>query len=104
MTQDLAVLHVQTGGAPRAFVFTDAHPRPLTPAEAKRTRYVQNLRENYRRFQEALADVERFAVVCELSQERINAIRKAKDEALAELARKFEAKLKAYDARIGGFL
>ncbi|MBI4395921.1 MAG: hypothetical protein HY548_02415, partial [Elusimicrobia bacterium] len=69
--RELSVLQTHNGGAPRAFVFTDPAQRVLTPAEAKRARYVQNLRENYRRFQEALAYVERFAVVCELSQERI---------------------------------
>jgi transposase len=89
------------GLAPHALVLAGVPLRPLTPAEAKKARFVQNLRENHRRLKEALASIERFAVVCELSPERIAAIRKAGDEALDDLSRKFEEKIRAYDARIG---
>jgi len=85
-----------------AFVFGGVPLRPLTPAESKRARYVQNLKNNLRRFDEALSSVEHLAAVCELSQEKIAAIRKAKEDALAELSQLFDEKLKAYDARIIG--
>lgn len=98
---DVPVLQVGANGAPRALVFTGL-ARSLTPAEAKRARFVHNLKQNYQRFKESLGAVEHFAVVCELSQEKIEAIRKAKDQALEELSAKFEEKLKAYDLRIGG--
>jgi len=43
---------------------------------------------------------EHFAVVCELSQERIQAVLAANDAALVELSLKFEEKLREYDRRI----
>ena len=98
----IPTLHTQRpGNAIRAFAFTDNAPL-LTPAQIKRLRYVQNLQKNHQRLIEALGFVERFAVICELSEERILAIRKAKDDAVGELTRKFEEKLKAYDGRITG--
>lgn len=87
-------------GAPRALVFTAAAVS-LTPAKAKRARYVYNLRQNYDRLKESLQAVEHFAVICELSQERISEIRQAKDNALEELSTRFGEKLKEYDRRIG---
>jgi hypothetical protein len=89
------------GNAIRAYAFTDNAP-PLTPAQIKRLRYVQNLQKNHQRLIEALGFVERFAAICELSEERIFAIRKSKDDAIAELTMKFEEKLKTYDGRIAG--
>ena len=74
--------------------------RPVSLAAAKRARFIQNLKHNYQRLKEALDFVEHFAVVCELSEGRIAAVRKAKDEALAELSETFNEKLKSYDHRI----
>ena len=91
---------VQTPGSPRAIVIAGP-ARPLTPAEAKRARFVRGLKDNYARLKEALAFFEHFAAVCELSEERIEAIRKANREALNELERRFEQKLADYDRRIG---
>lgn len=96
---EIPVLQVSNGGAPRAFVIA-GKATPLTPAQAKRARYVHNLKENYNRLKEYLQAVEHFAVICELSQERIQDIRKAKDAALDELSLKLEEKLKEYDRRI----
>ncbi|MEK7757562.1 MAG: hypothetical protein AAB385_10170, partial [Planctomycetota bacterium] len=96
---EIPVLQVSNGGAPRAFVIA-GKAAALTPAQAKRARYVHNLKENYGRLKEYLQAVEHFAVVCELSQDRIQAIRTAKDAALDELSLKFEEKLKEYDRRI----
>ena len=98
---EIPVLQVGGGGAPRAFVIA-GKASPLTPAQAKRARYVSNLKDNYNRLKEYLQAVEHFAVVCELSQERIQDIRKAKDAALAELSLKLDDKLKEYDRRIAG--
>ena len=92
---------VQTPGAPRALVIAGP-ARPLTPAEAKRARFVRSLKDNYARLKEALAFFEHFAVVCELPQARVAAIRKANQDALDELSRRFEQKLADYDRRIGG--
>lgn len=91
---------VQTPGSPRAVVIAGPD-RPLTPAEAKRARFVRGLKDNYARLKEALAFFEHFATVCELSTERVAAIRKANEEALAELDCKFGQKLADYDRRIG---
>jgi hypothetical protein len=91
---------VQTPGSPRAVVIAGP-ARALTPAEAKRGRFVRGLKENYARLKEALAFFEHFAAVCELSEERIDAIRMANQEALNELERKFGQKLADYDRRIG---
>ena len=85
--------------APRAMVFAGP-TRPVSLAAAKRARFIQNLKHNYQRLKEALDFVEHFAVVCELSEGRIAAIRKSKDEALAELSEKFNQKLGSYDRRI----
>jgi hypothetical protein len=89
---------VQT--SPRAVVIAGPS-RPLTPAEVKRARFVRGLKDNYARLKEAMAFFEHFAAVCELSPERVAAIRKANQEALGELERKFERKLADYDRRIG---
>ena len=98
--QELPVLQIQKEGhAPRAMVFAGP-TRPVSLAAAKRTRFVQNLKHNYQRLKEALDFVEHFAVVCELSEGRITAVRKAKDDALAELSEKFEQKMSSYDRRI----
>jgi len=98
-----AVLHTNVPGqAPRAFVFVDRAPRPLTPVEAKRARFVRNLKDNYGRLKEAMAAFERFALICGLSQERVDAIRKANHDAVDELSRKFGERLAEYDRRIGG--
>lgn len=96
---ELPVLQVDSGGAPRAFVIA-GKAVALTPAQAKRARYVYNLKENYGRLKEYLQAVEHFAVVCELSQDRIQAVRAANDAALEELSLKLEEKLKEYDRRI----
>jgi hypothetical protein len=85
---------------PKVSVFTDSANTPLTTAAVKRHRYVQNLKNNHQKLIEALSFVERFAVVCELSEDRLNAIRFAKDAAIEELTAKFQEKLNAYDARI----
>lgn len=92
---------------PKVSVFTDSangHSTnaPLKTAAVKRHRFVQNLKNNHQKFSEALAFVERFAVICELSEERVNAIRKAKADAVEELSKRFEEKLKVYDERIRG--
>ena len=90
------------GQAPRAFVFVDKAPRALTPAETKRARFVKNLKENYSRLKETMASFERFALICGLSQDRIEDIRRANQAALDELSRKFDERLAEYDRRIGG--
>jgi hypothetical protein len=98
--QELSVLQIQKENhAPRALVFAGT-TRPVSLAAAKRTRFIQNLKHNYQRLKEALDFVEHFAVVCELSEGRIAAIRKSKDDALAELSEKFEQKMSSYDRRI----
>jgi len=96
---EIPVLQVSNGGAPRAFVIA-GKAAALTPAQAKRARYVYNLKENYGRLKEYLQAAEHFAVVCELSQDRIQAVIAANDAALVELSLKFEEKLKEYDRRI----
>lgn len=101
--RELAVIeHRIRDHTPKVSVFTDSANVPLTTAAIKRHRFVQNLKNNHQKFIEALAFVERFAVVCELSEERISAIRKAKDEAIEELTRAFQEKLKVYEERIKG--
>lgn len=91
---------VQAPGSPRAVVIAGPS-RALTPAEAKRARFVRGLRDNYARLKEAMAFFEHFAAVCELSQERVEAIRKANHDALEELEHRFGQKLADYDRRIG---
>jgi len=49
-----------------------------------------------------MAAFERFALICGLSQERVDAIRKANHHAVDELSRKFGERLAEYDRRIGG--
>lgn len=87
---------------PRAYVFVNGQPRALTPAEAKRARFIQNLKYNHARLKEAMGFFEHFAVVCELSPERVDAIRKANEAAMDELSQKFDAKLAGYERRRGG--
>lgn len=99
--RELAVIeHRVRDHVPKASVFTDSANAPLTTASVKRHRFVQNLKNNHLKLIEALAFVERFALVCELSEERIAAIRASKDDAMAELTLRFQEKLDAYDARI----
>ncbi len=98
---DNPVMHVsQPGNAPKAFVFVDKDQRPLTPAEAKRARFIKNLKHNYARLNEALAFFEYFAAICELSLERRESIRNANKDAIEELGKKLEEKLAAYDKRL----
>jgi len=102
--RELAVIdhrdHPIRDHVPKVSVFTDSANAPLTTAAVKRHRFVQNLKNNHQKLIEALSFVERFAVVCELSEERLQAIRTAKDQAIEELTRKFQEKLEAYDSRI----
>lgn len=99
----LPVVQTQvSNSAPRAVVFVGANRTPLTPTEIKRTRFIHNLKENYRRLKEALQFVEHFAAVCELSPNRIEAIHRAHQDALKELTLRFTRKVEAYDARIRG--
>jgi hypothetical protein len=88
------------GQVPKAVVFVDKDLRPLTPAEAKRARFVKNLRNNYARLNEALAFFEYFAGICELSLPCRESIRKANKEAIEELGLKLTEKLTAYDKRL----
>ena len=104
--QELAVIdnrisdHSIKDHIPKVSVFTDSAQPSLSTVAVKRHRYIQNLKNNHQKLIEALAFVERFAVVCELSDERLAAIRNAKDAAVDELAIKYQDKLKAYDVRI----
>jgi len=94
------VVHInQPGAPPRALVFTDSAARPMTPAEAKRARFVKSLKSNYAKLNEALAFFDFFATVCELSLESRDGIHKANQNAIAELTAKFEKKLADYDRR-----
>ena len=45
---EIPVLQVNGGGAPRAFIMA-GKATPLTPAQAKRARYVSNLKDSYNR-------------------------------------------------------
>ena len=104
MERELAVIdhrdHPIRDHVPKVSVFTDSANAPLTTAAVKRHRFIQNLKNNHQKLIEALSFVERFSATCELSEERIVAIRNAKDEAIQELTQKFEEKLKAYEARM----
>ena len=106
MEKELAVIdhrsneHPIRDHTPKVSVFTDSANVPLTTAAVKRHRFIQNLKNNHQKLIEALSFVERFAVVCELSDERLRAIQEAKEAAVEELASKLLEKLKAYDARI----
>ena len=104
MERELTVIdhmdHPIRDHVPKVSVFTDSSNAPLTTAAVKRHRFVQNLKNNHQKLIEALSFVERFAVVCELSDERLTAIRQAKDAAVNELTMKFQEKLNTYDARI----
>ena len=95
------VLNIGTpDAAPHAVVFVDKEQRSLTPLEAKRARYVKNLKSNYARLNEVLASFEYFASVCELSLKSQESIRKANKEAITELSQKLQAKLAEYDRRL----
>lgn len=99
----LPVVQTQVNNsAPKAVIYAGAIRKPLTPSEIKRTRFVRNLQENYRRLKEALQFVEHFAVVCELSPNRIEAIQRSHQDALKELTLRFTRKIEAYDVRIKG--
>ncbi|MHB2025128.1 MAG: hypothetical protein ACYCPQ_00610 [Elusimicrobiota bacterium] len=91
----------KSGGLPKARVCVGPD-QVLSPAEAKRARYIQNLRFNHARLKEAMDFFERFAVICGLSSERIAAVRKANAEALDDLSRKFDAMLAGYERGTGG--
>ncbi len=98
--RDLAVVqHQIKDHVPKATVFTES-AKPLTLASLKRHRFIQNLKNNHTKLIEALNFVERFAAICELSTEKLTAIRQSKDAAIEELILKFEEKIKSYDARI----
>jgi len=97
------VLNVsQPGCAPKAVVFMDKDQRPMTPAGAKRARFIKNLKNNYARLNEALAFFEYFAGICELSLPCRESIRDANKAAIEELARKLQDKLAEYDKRLEG--
>jgi hypothetical protein len=97
---DLPTLQTQRRGeAIRAVAFTGKAP-PLTAAQVKRLRYLQNLKSNHQRFRDAVNAVEHFAVICELPDCKVEAIRKAKEEAIEVLTKILEEKLKRYDERI----
>jgi len=99
--RELPVLQTQPPGhAPRAVVFTGGNSRPMTPAEAKRARFVKNLKNNYARLNEALAAFEYFAGICELSLDCRDSIRKANKDAIVELSDKLTRKLAEYDKRL----
>ena len=99
--RELAVVqHRIKDHAPKVCVFTNSAQGSLTPAALKRHRFIQNLKNNHQKLIEALGFVERFAVICELSDARVQAIRKAKDDAINELTEKLEQKLKVYEARM----
>ena len=98
--RELAVVqHQIKDHVPKATVFTDS-AKPSTLASLKRHRFIQNLKNNHTKLIEALNFVERFAAICELSKEKLDAIKHSKDAAIEELITKFEEKIKAYDARI----
>ena len=94
-----AVVQVNDGRLPRAKVFVWPN-RPRSKAQIKRDRYVLNLRAQHRQFKEALSAVERFFVVCEVPKKYQKPIRKAHEEALEDLSRRFQEKLNEYDRRI----
>lgn len=99
--RELPVLQAPTTGAPRAYVFAGtAGQRELTFAEAKKARFIFNLRQNFNRLNEHIGAVEHFAVVCQLSEDTVLAIRSSKDRVIADLEIQLEAKIKEYDARI----
>ena len=101
--RELPVLQLRPAGqAPRVLVVAGPVERPVSLAASKRQRFIQNLKSNYQRLKEALDFVEYFAVICELSEARVQAIRQAKEEALSELSAAFDQKLKSYDQRIRG--
>ena len=96
---ELPVLHTNNGGSPRALVFA-GRSVPLTPAQAKRARVIQHLNDNYRKLKEALEFIERFAAVNQISQHRIEALKKASAEMMDELTAIYESKIQAYEARM----
>lgn len=87
------------GMAPTAMVFTDSTSRRMTPAEAKRARFIKGLKNNYSRLNEAIAFFEHFAAICELSLECREDVRKVNQGVIAELTTKFQKKLEDYDRR-----
>jgi len=87
------------GQAPKALVFTGSPSRQMTPAEAKRARFVKGLKNNYARLNEAMAVFEYFADICELSLQCREGIRKANKDAITELSDRLEKKLAEYDRR-----
>lgn len=96
---EIPVLHTNNGGAPRALVFSGKSV-PLTPAQAKRARFVQHLNDNYRRLKEALEFIERFAEINQISQRRIEVLKKDSAEMLDELTSIYESKIKSYEERM----
>ena len=99
--RSLPVVQIKKNGhVPSATVFAGAIKHPLSPAEAKRVRFITGLKNNYDRLKQTLQHFEHFAVVCELSTSTIENIRQANKSALDELAGILETKLRAYDQRI----
>lgn len=96
---EIPVLNTNNGGAPRALVFA-GRSVPLTPAQAKRARFVQHLNDNYRKLKEALEYIERFAEINQISPLHIQSLKKASAEMLDELTSLYEAKIKAYEERM----
>jgi enoyl-CoA hydratase/carnithine racemase len=96
---EIPVLHTNNGGAPRALVFA-GRSVPLTPAQAKRARFVQHLNDNYRKLKETLEFIERFAEINQISPNRVENLKKASAEMLDELTSNYEAKIKAYEERM----
>ncbi|MBI4369249.1 MAG: hypothetical protein HY547_03355, partial [Elusimicrobia bacterium] len=66
---------------PRAVVFVDAS-KQLTPAQAKRARFIFNLRDQYQKAKDSLAFIELFAASFGLSEERIETIKKINGDTL----------------------
>jgi len=87
------------GQTPTALVFTDSTARRMTPAEAKRARFIKGLKNNYSKLNEALAFFEHFAAICELSLECRDDVHKVNQAVIAELTDKFKKKLADYDKR-----
>ena len=95
----LVVVQADDGAHPHAMVFTWP-ARHRSTARLKRDRYVLNLQRQYAALKESLAAAERFFATCEISAEKVAAIRKAHEAALEELSARFQAKINEYDRRI----
>ena len=94
------VQHIsRPGEVPKAVVYTDKATRAMTPAEAKRARFIKSLKNNYARLNEAMAFFDFFASICELSLEAKEDVQKANKAVIDELAAKFQRKLADYDKR-----